>query len=67
MDHSTSRFLPPGKVYVQRSVQAGEGMTMGFRASEWILTPGESEEIEVGPIPEDQKKSVEEATKRHSR
>jgi hypothetical protein len=61
------RFVPPGKLYVQRSVPAGKGMSLSFRASEWILIPGESEEVDVGAIPDDQKRQVEAEIRRNQR
>jgi hypothetical protein len=52
-------FLPPGKIFVQRSLSTGNG-GLSFPVSEWILIPGESEAIELGPIPAHQKKKAEE-------
>lgn len=51
-------YLPPGKIVAQRGLQAG-GMGLMFTAGQWVLEPGESEEFQLGPVPENQKQQAQ--------
>jgi len=58
------RFLPPGKVVVQRGLNTGSG-GIHFSVNQLLMTPGASEEIILGPIPDEQKKMAEEQRERN--
>ncbi|MCA8999717.1 MAG: hypothetical protein KDA80_22160 [Planctomycetaceae bacterium] len=46
------RFVPPGRVTIQRSIKAGQGTTFAFPVEEDTLQPGESYEMELDEVPE---------------
>ncbi|WP_010587488.1 M56 family metallopeptidase [Schlesneria paludicola] len=48
------RFVPPGAIAVQRSVETQRGVTSYFTTQKLTMLSGQSESIRLGPIPPEQ-------------
>lgn len=54
------KFVPPGDVIVSRTLAIGDGGSMSFPVVQFELAEGESQDVDLGPVPEDVKARLRE-------